>query len=83
MIAEARVLNGSLLVTTFDITSKLSSRVVARQLRSSILHYMQSPDFRPSVSLPVETIQDLFTKQAPPVDMFTKESPDELKADVK
>lgn len=79
MIAEARVLGGKLLITTFDISSHLDRRIVARQLRSSILKYMQSQEFQPSISVPLETITDLFTKQAPPVNMFTNESPDELK----
>ena len=83
MIAEAKVLSGSLLITTFDISSRLSKRIVARQLRASILHYMQSADFRPTVSVTVDAIKELFTKQAPPVDMFTKDTPDELKPALK
>ena len=79
MLVEARVLNGRLLMTTLDITHRLDSRPVARQLRYSILHYMQSTDFRPAITLPVETIRHLYEREAPPVDMFTNDSPDELK----
>lgn len=83
MIVEARVGGGKLLMTTFDISSNLDRRVVARQLRKSILAYMQSSCFQPDTEVPVETVRNLFTKQAKPVDMFTNESPDELKPKIK
>lgn len=79
MIVEARVLNGTLLMTTMDIDSNLKQRLVARQMRRAILCYMHSEDFRPSLCLSPETITHFFTKTAPKVDMFTNESPDELK----
>lgn len=79
MLVEARVLNGRLLMTTMDITRHLERRPVARQLRNSILKYMSSDDFKPAISVPSEIIQHLFEREAPRVDMFTKESPDELK----
>ena len=79
MLIEARVLNGRLLMTTMDITSNLDQRPVARQMRHAILEYMQSEDFQPTITVEPEVIQHFFTKQAPPVDMFTRESPDELK----
>ena len=83
LMIEANVLNGQLLMTTIDIDSDLSHRVVARQLRQSILNYMQSDRFQPTIRLDVQTITDLFEKQAPPVNMFTNESPDELKPKLK
>ena len=43
------------------------------------MQYMQSPDFRPALTLEPETLRHLFEREAPAVDMFTKESPDELK----
>jgi hypothetical protein len=83
MLVEARVLNGRLLMTTMDITRRLDSRPVARQLRYSILRYMQSADFLPQTTVSPEVIQHLFTREAPKVDMFTKDSPDELKPKIK
>ena len=83
MIVEARVLNGTLLMTTMDIDSNLKQRLVARQMRRAILSYMHSEDFRPSLCLSPETITHFFTKTAPKVDMFTNESPDELKPALK
>ena len=79
MLIEARVLNGRLLMTTMDISTDLDRRIVARQMRHAILSYMQSPDFQPSITLSPDVIRDFFTKEAPPVNMFTIGSPDELK----
>jgi hypothetical protein len=79
MLVEARVLKGRLLMTTMDISHALDTRPVARQLRYSILKYMDSPDFKPTTTVPVATIRHLYECEAPKVDMFTNESPDELK----
>ena len=79
MIIEANVLNGRLLMTTIDISTDLDHRLVARQLRHSIISYMNSKDFKPSLTVKPEIIGNLFTKEAPKVDMFTNGSPDELK----
>ena len=79
MLIEARVLKGRLVMTTLDITSALTRRPVARQLRQSVLAYMSSTDFQPQITLQPETITHLFERTAPPVNMFTNDSPDELK----
>ena len=83
MLIEANVLKGKLLMTTMDIDSDLEHRLVARQMRQAILAYMQSDDFKPAITLQPKTITDFFTKDAPRVDMFTKDSPDELKPKLK
>ena len=83
MIVEARVGKGRLLITTMDITSDLSHRHVARQMRTAILRYMQSGDFKPALTLTPEQVTHFFTRQAPPVNMFTNDSPDELKPKLK
>ena len=83
MLVEARVGKGRLLMTTMDITDRLDSRPVARQMRQAILRYMQSGDFRPTLKLTPAVVADFFTKQAPPVNMFTNDSPDELKPKIK
>ena len=82
MLIEARVLRGRLLMTTLPVgpqPSALSRQPVVRQLRYSILRYLQSPDFNPSLYVDVDVIRHLFEREAPRVDMFTNESPDELK----
>ena len=79
MIVEARVGTGRLLMTTMDVTKNLDRRHVARQMRQAILRYMESDDFQPMLTLEPAVIEHFFTRQAPPVNMFTNESPDELK----
>ena len=59
MLVEANVLKGKLLVTTMDITNGLDHRLVARQMRKAILAYMQSDDFKPSVTLQPQTINNI------------------------
>ena len=79
MLFEANVSGGRLVMTTMDVSSDLGRRIVARQLRRSILLYMSSEAFRPSLSLDEEVLRHLYEREAPPVNMFTNDSPDELK----
>ena len=78
MLFEANVLGGRLVMTTMDITNDLDHRIVARQMRASILRYMNSDRFRPAMTIEPQLIADLYTKTAPPINTFTKDSPDEL-----
>ncbi|HXC35423.1 MAG TPA: glycoside hydrolase family 2 TIM barrel-domain containing protein, partial [Candidatus Acidoferrales bacterium] len=59
-IFEAKVGKGKLLVCTLDISSDLDSRIVARQLRRSILDYMTGGRFRPRASLSPAHLKMLF-----------------------
>ena len=79
MLFEANVGKGKLVMTTMDITNNLNKRIVARQMRESILHYMQSEKFKPQWTLDLQLVSDLFTKVAGEIDMYTSDSPDELK----
>ncbi|MCR4582197.1 MAG: beta-glucuronidase [Prevotella sp.] len=79
MLVEARVLGGRLLLTTMDLSNRLDRRLVARQMRQAIMRYMQSDEFHPKLSLDLQTVRNLFTREAPKVDMYTRQSPDELK----
>ncbi len=83
MMVEAKVGKGKLLMTTMDLTKDLDRRLVASQMRYAILKYMLSDDFNPNLSLDEQVIQNLFTQSAPAVNMFTKDSPDELKPKLK
>lgn len=86
MLFEVRVLNGRLLMTTLPISQQLiakSQQPVARQLRYSILQYMTSADFKPTTKVDVEVIRHLFEREAPKVNMYTNDSPDELKPKLK
>ena len=83
MLLEVRVLNGRLLMTTLPISlnskpSTLSSPVV-KQLRYAVKHYMAGRDFNPTVKVEADVIRHLFEREAPKVNMYTKDSPDELK----
>lgn len=83
MVVEANVLNGKLFMTTMDIDSNLDKRVVAKRMRNAILDYMASDDFKPSITLTPEIVTDFFTKETAPVEMYTNETPDELKPKLK
>ena len=86
MLFEVKVLNGRLLMTTLPISQQQianSKQPVARQLRYSILKYMTSKEFRPSTKVEVDVIHHLFEREAPKVNMYTKDSPDELKPAIK
>ncbi len=83
MVVEANVLNGKLFMTTMDLNKDLDKRVVAKRMRNAILDYMASEDFKPSITLTPETITDFFTKETAPVEMYTNETPDELKPKLK
>ena len=50
---------------------------------AAILRYMNSDDFQPALTLDLQIIRNLFDHEAPKVNMFTKESPDELKPKIK
>jgi len=79
MLFEAKVGQGRLIVCSADLVNNLKTRPVARQLLTSIIHYMNSNKFRPEYTVDAARVSDLFTKVAGNVNMFTKDSPDELK----
>ena len=51
---------------SMDLTSSLDKRPVARQMRASLLRYVNRPDFDPAVTLSVEQVQALFTADSGP-----------------
>ena len=51
LLFEARVGKGKLVVSTADLASRLDQRVVARQLRKSVLDYMAGPAFQPKTEV--------------------------------
>ncbi|MDD7247869.1 MAG: beta-glucuronidase [Prevotellaceae bacterium] len=83
MLFEANVLGGKLVMTTMDLTTDLDKRHAARQMRRSIMDYMCSDAFNPQFTIAQERIADLFTKVAGEVNMYTNDSPDELKPKLK
>ncbi len=83
MLFEATIGKGKLMMTSCDLKNNLTERPVAESLYRSILEYMQSDKFRPVNTVNIQQISDLFTKEAAPISMFSKSSPDELKKGVK
>lgn len=83
MLFEANVGRGKLVMTSMDITNNLDERIVARQMWESILVYMQSEKFKPQWTIDAQLVADLFTKVAGEINMYTKDSPDELKPTIK
>jgi hypothetical protein len=59
VIFEASVNSGKLLVTSLDLYKDLQTRPVARQLLSSVMHYMKSDAFLPNQNLCVEQLKEL------------------------
>jgi hypothetical protein len=56
---EAKVGKGSLLVCSVDIVNDIEQQIEQRQLRSSLIHYMESDAFQPKVELSVDQIHSL------------------------
>ncbi|MDP4275283.1 MAG: hypothetical protein Q8907_13480, partial [Bacteroidota bacterium] len=59
-------------------------RPVARQLLYSLTQYMESDKFVPQCSVELSTVKELFEKkERSDYRLYTKDSPDELKKNVK
>mgnify|MGYP005893709999 CR=1 FL=1 len=69
-------------MTTLDSDSVPGKRIAARQLKKSILDYMNSDYFHPEQKVEIQQIQELFTKVAGSPMLYTKDSPDELKTKI-
>ncbi|MHB9055937.1 MAG: exo-beta-1,4-galactosidase [Paludibacteraceae bacterium] len=84
MLFEAKAGGGKIMVCSADIQNNLEKRVVARQLRYSILNYMNSHLFFPENNVTLEAIENLSIKRGEWLDMsITKDSPDELKKNIR
>ncbi|WP_460165815.1 discoidin domain-containing protein [Thermostilla marina] len=60
LVVEANVAGGKLLICSMDLSTDLDQRVVARQMRRSLLDYMAADTFRPQHALTVEQVRSLF-----------------------
>ena len=83
MLFEAKVGNGKIVVCSADIQNNPEERPVARQLRYSILKYMNSHLFHPENEIDLSLIENLYSKQGERLKVTNKDAPDELKKDVK
>lgn len=61
-VFEAKVGKGKLLFSAIDITTNLKDRIVARQLRHSLLEYMKSNTFNPSEELKMKDLEQIKLK---------------------
>jgi hypothetical protein len=57
----ARAGNGRILICGYDLSTDLDQRRAARQLRQSLLRYMESEKFRPQNNLSMEQLRHLLT----------------------
>ena len=60
LLFEAKVANGKLMVCSMDLASDLDRRLVALQMRQSLIGYMESEAFEPAYALTIEQVQALF-----------------------
>lgn len=79
MLLEASVDKGKIMMCSMDLLNDLKDRPVAESLYHSILNYMNSSDFRPEMSVGIEQIEEIFTRESIPFNMHSTASPDELK----
>ena len=56
LLVEARLGGGKLMIASVDLSNDLERRVVARQLRYSVLAYMAGDRFQPGVELTAEMV---------------------------
>ena len=64
LVFEAKLGAGKLIVCSFDLTNGLDQNPVARQMLSSLLRYMDSRHFKPSVTLTTAQIKRLIDDPA-------------------
>ncbi len=66
LLFEARAGGGKLLVSSMDLSNDLEARPAARQLRYSLLRYMESGDFDPRLEVAADQIKALLKEPPPP-----------------
>jgi hypothetical protein len=62
LLFETKVGKGKLVVCSIDLTNNLTKRPAAAQLRQSILEYMASANFHPTVEIDSQLIKRMITK---------------------
>ena len=67
MLFEAQIGKGKLVVCSIDLESDLEHRIVAKQLKHSIIKYMDSEAFKPDQSIEWDIISELFEVKERPV----------------
>jgi len=62
-VVEAKVGKGKLVFSSIDLTNDLANRPAARQLKHSILEYMQSDAFAPAKTVELDALRALQTSE--------------------
>ena len=62
ILLEGKIGNGKLMVCSVDLQKDLDKRPAARQFRQSILQYMASDRFNPSISIDPEKVRALYKR---------------------
>jgi hypothetical protein len=62
LLFEAQVNGGSLMVCSMDLETNLDNRLVARQMRHSLLQYLASDAFRPEIVVGVTAVRTLMNE---------------------
>jgi hypothetical protein len=62
-VIETKVGKGKLIFSTIDLSNDLANRPVARQLKHSLLQYMQSDAFAPEKTVELDTLRALLTSE--------------------
>lgn len=60
ILFECRVGNGRLVICSADLEKNIENRLAARQLKHSIMNYMESASFQPITTVDVEKLDELF-----------------------
>lgn len=60
ILLEGKLGKGKIMICSIDLEKDVEKRPATRQFRYSLLKYLGSPEFNPSVTLTEEMIQDLF-----------------------
>jgi len=63
LVFEAKLGRGKLMVSSVDLVNNLDQNPVARQMRHSLLNYMASSRFRPSVAVTPAQVRGLASSQ--------------------
>lgn len=62
-VVEVKVGEGKLIFSSIDLTTDLENRPAARQLKYSLLKYMESSDFNPKTSIDINALKELQTNE--------------------
>lgn len=77
LVVEAKVGAGKLLICSIDLTSDLDTRIVAKQLRNSLIQYVGSSAFEPQNVVAPASISSLFDQSEKGVEMNLQGLPTE------